>query len=235
MHTSRRGFTLIELLVVIAIIAILAAILFPVFARAKAKARQTQCLSNMKQLGLAMIAYAADYDQLLPMWMDLAHNIYATPPGTKPSDADAPATNPPGYTSWDTAIGPYLKNQQILICPDNPLGQAGNIRGYAEPQYVSGAGTEQPPNPVATVLLAEKGAYVPGAWSDAAMESFYQMGASKDYPTDLNKMPHNDGKNFAFLDGHAKWYHVDTGPFSMNPGGHGNGHCEFTTDWPPAG
>ena len=62
----KQGFTLIELLVVIAIIAILASILFPVFARAREKARQTSCLSNMKQLGLACSMYAQDYDELLP-------------------------------------------------------------------------------------------------------------------------------------------------------------------------
>src|SRR5437868_6204128 len=64
--THRRGFTLIELLVVIAIIAILAAILFPVFAQAREKARQTSCLSNLKQLSHAMLMYAGDYDELFP-------------------------------------------------------------------------------------------------------------------------------------------------------------------------
>jgi prepilin-type N-terminal cleavage/methylation domain-containing protein len=64
---TRRGFTLIELLVVIAIIAILAAILFPVFAQARAKARQTQCLSNSKQIGMAMMQYVQDYDELYPV------------------------------------------------------------------------------------------------------------------------------------------------------------------------
>jgi prepilin-type N-terminal cleavage/methylation domain-containing protein/prepilin-type processing-associated H-X9-DG protein len=234
MRTSRRGFTLIELLVVIAIIAILAAILFPVFARAKAKAQQTNCASNLKQLGLAMVAYATDYDQILPMWMDLAHNIYATPAGTKPADADTPATNPPGYASWDTALEPYLKNRQILICPSNPLGTTGDKRGYAQPVYVSGAALDQMPSATDTVVLAEKGAYVPGAWSDAAMENFNQMGANKVYPADIATLPHNDGKNFAFVDGHVKWYHANAGPFKSDPGGHGAGACQYTTDWPPA-
>ena len=65
---SRRGFTLIELLVVIAIIAILAAILFPVFSRARAKARQAACLSNMKQIALASQMYATDYDEMVPLY-----------------------------------------------------------------------------------------------------------------------------------------------------------------------
>ena len=223
MYTSRRGFTLIELLVVIAIIAILAAILFPVFARARAKARQTQCLSNMKQLGLAMIAYATDYDQFLPVWGP------ATDPGD-PSKFDP--GNPPAYTTWDTAIEPYTKNKQILICPDNPLGTNGTARGYSEPRYVSGVGTEQPPSPSDTVMLAEKGSYPPGAWADAAMETFYQMGWNTVYPKDIQKMPHNEGKNFAFVDGHVKWSKVGAGPFASNPGGNGAGACEVTADWP---
>ena len=67
----KKGFTLIELLVVIAIIAILAAILFPVFARAREKARQSTCLSNVKQIGLAILMYVQDYDERMPMLYDL--------------------------------------------------------------------------------------------------------------------------------------------------------------------
>ena len=74
----RRGFTLIELLVVIAIIAVLAAMLFPVFARARAKARQAQCLSNQKQLALALSMYAGDYDGMMPFWA-WSHNASPDP------------------------------------------------------------------------------------------------------------------------------------------------------------
>ena len=95
-----RGFTLIELLVVIAIIAILAAILFPVFARAREKARQTSCSSNMKQVQMAWMQYAADYDGGYCYW-------YLNVPNPNPVDR---------YYWWES-LQPYLKNTQILRCP----------------------------------------------------------------------------------------------------------------------
>jgi prepilin-type N-terminal cleavage/methylation domain-containing protein/prepilin-type processing-associated H-X9-DG protein len=102
-HSRRHpGFTLIELLVVIAIIAILAAILFPVFAQAREKARQISCLSNAKQIATATMMYVQDYDETFPM------NLYM---GADPG--------PCVYTAW-TAIMPYSKNNQFFNCPSNP-------------------------------------------------------------------------------------------------------------------
>src|SRR5713226_9587436 len=104
-QTGRGGFTLIELLVVIAIIAILAAILFPVFAQAREKARQTTCASNMKQMGLALEMYRQDYDSRNPNeWPWAGLNLY----------------------DWDhtflEVIAPYTKSQKIGVCPSAQSG-----------------------------------------------------------------------------------------------------------------
>ena len=98
----RRGFTLIELLVVIAVIALIAAILFPVFAQAREKARQTACLSHHKQLGTALIMYTQDYDEMFP-----AERMG----GVK--TAPDPAA---GFT-WRWALQPYVKSEKIWVCP----------------------------------------------------------------------------------------------------------------------
>jgi len=113
MQTSRRskGFTLIELLVVIAIIAILAAILFPVFAQAREKARQTACLSNMKQLGIACIQYAGDYDDtmILPYQGADCSGV----------SQSAPTTGILGYR-WQHILYPYVKSVGAYSCPTSP-------------------------------------------------------------------------------------------------------------------
>ena len=108
MRHPRRGFTLIELLVVIAIIAILAAILFPVFARAREKARQASCMSNLKQIGIAVRMYAQDHHDLLPM----ANEYPASPP-----PADGYHQGPPAI--YDV-LDPYTRNKQIFRCPSYP-------------------------------------------------------------------------------------------------------------------
>src|SRR5437660_6792 len=110
--SSKSGFTLIELLVVIAIIAILAAILFPVFAQAREKARATSCLSNFKQVGLAIEMYKQDYDGHWPLWWNGDQN-HLSPP-----DAGNPAGSIGRF--WAGAIDPYTKNNQIRKCPSDP-------------------------------------------------------------------------------------------------------------------
>jgi prepilin-type N-terminal cleavage/methylation domain-containing protein/prepilin-type processing-associated H-X9-DG protein len=109
---KQRGFTLIELLVVIAIIAILAAILMPVFARAREKARTASCQSNMKQLALALAMYVQDYDEMTPADTRL--------PTTLPAPPLPPATT----ETWAlTLIQPYIKNRQVLKCPSDPAAR----------------------------------------------------------------------------------------------------------------
>jgi len=111
--SSTSAFTLIELLVVIAIIAILAAILFPVFAKAREKARQTACISNEKQLGLAMFQYVQDADEMYPVGLINAGpaNVGGGMPGTG--------------AGWAGAISPYIKSPAMLSCPDDPTKSPG--------------------------------------------------------------------------------------------------------------
>jgi prepilin-type N-terminal cleavage/methylation domain-containing protein/prepilin-type processing-associated H-X9-DG protein len=103
------GFTLIELLVVIAIIAILAAILFPVFGRARENARKSSCQSNMKQIGLGIMQYTQDYDERLPF-----------------------RTNGSSRISWRTFIMPYVKSEQLFACPSNPNNKTASGRDKVE-------------------------------------------------------------------------------------------------------
>jgi prepilin-type N-terminal cleavage/methylation domain-containing protein/prepilin-type processing-associated H-X9-DG protein len=191
MH-GRKGFTLIELLVVIAIIAILAAILFPVFARAREKARQTSCLSNAKQITLAVMQYTQDYDECLPFYQN----------------------EPNGITNrmWYQVIYPYIMNEQVLRCPSSPsitVGYGWNIDCIG---YGSSSGVRLPPvslatlkYPSTTLLFADKGGstagyYRPSRWIGNPSTYGYL------YDTYEPQMKvHNGGPNVGFADGHAKW------------------------------
>ncbi len=118
---NSHGFTLIELLVVIAIIAILASILFPVFARARENARRSACQSNLKQIGLAMMQYAQDYDERL-----FRHRNISPPYDTCPST---------GYAAWPTFIEPYTKNWQIFQCPSIQQVYTGGCSAHNTVSY----------------------------------------------------------------------------------------------------
>ena len=183
----RKGFTLIELLVVIAIIAILAAILFPVFARARAKARQACCLSNLKQIGLGILQYAGDFDEQLP-------DPY----------------NWGGEGVWTVKIAPYLKNQQILNCPD--AKPKGTVQSYGMSWLLHyygssgrGLGGGDPLayilHPAETIMACDTEPLAPGGWYAAKSGLVYAPGHARECPPSTR---HNDMANFVFVDGHAK-------------------------------
>lgn len=184
----KRGFTLIELLVVIAIIAILAAILFPVFARAREKARQASCQSNVKQQALGCLMYAQDYDEILPM------NIW-TATGTWPQ--------PPHQRTYAHLIYPYVKNVQIFRCPSS-----GNT-GWTP----SSPGTGD----IGPILQIPYGDYGYNNWMhnrsmatvDLPAERLLCMDAQNPWNDTCQNairlcFRHNEQGNFAFVDGHVK-------------------------------
>lgn len=126
---NKKGFTLIELLVVIAIIAILAAILFPVFAQAKASAKRVACISNMKQMGTAIAMYLSDYDDTYSQAYYYRNDNGSAPDGNGVG----------GYTQWSGMLFPYVKNLDMFRCPADrsgglaPTNFVGDNRGFGVP------------------------------------------------------------------------------------------------------
>jgi len=176
------GFTLIELLVVIAIIAILAAILFPVFAKAREKARQTSCLANIKQLTLGHVMYVQDYDEILMPYRQGSSTIY-----------------------WYHIIVPYIKNTQIFVCPSRtsvtPVGY-----GYNYDIDMLSVGRVVEPSSTSILNDARNGLSHHPPMADATTLTLFLEGT---YASGTAKAPHNDGLNMSFVDGHAKWYKAE--------------------------
>ncbi len=190
------GFTLIELLVVIAIIAILAAILFPVFARAREKARQTSCLSNVKQIVLGTRMYIQDYDDTFP-FADMYWPVSAPRPWSGGSST---------YVYWPDLLYPYVMNKQVFYCPSRPgdwigyswnvaLGYVGNHPTRIGPIY-QGVKLATVRYPAETVLIADHMETYTGErlWASLAPDPAYWCEI------------HNGGWNVGLVDGHAKWY-----------------------------
>ena len=198
----RTGFTLIELLVVIAIIAILAAILFPVFARAREKARQTSCLNNIKQIGTAVMMYVQDYDEKFVTTDD--------------------------YWRWYTPMMPYVMNSQIFKCPSLG-GDAGNqytdyvINGI----FAHGIAQAKIKRAAGTIMVGERRENSPydgyhpwpsngTSWTDTS--AYTASDGHNWFVSHLSQDRHNGGCNYAFADGHGKWYNWGQ-TISPNPPG----------------
>ncbi|MHB8993989.1 MAG: type II secretion system protein [Armatimonadota bacterium] len=181
---AKRGFTLIELLVVIAIIAILAAILFPVFAKAREKARQTACLSNVKQITLGILQYCTDYDGRLPLYRPLGS---------------------PSTIFWQHLVEPYIKSTQILRCPSRqhlPLGYGYNYDIVGRILRI-----EKPAEKIVLMDSYNNLLHHPPMAGVTTFDEFLE-GMNED---GIAKAPHNEGFNAGFYDGHAKWMSASAG------------------------
>lgn len=230
-----RGFTLIELLVVIAIIAILAAILFPVFANAREKARQTACLSNQKQMGTALLLYESDYDGGAPTWSEYWWD-YAN---IAPKNVEKGVDNPGRY--WDAKLFPYVKNGDLVNasshpsagvwrCPTSPLSDTSRTYGVSmgwtydtdgnspgSYRFVFESDVEKP---AATVFVGDGG-------NDGRLRRNYtdftyciqHYGTNPPAVTTAESPElHAGGANYVFCDGHAKWVPREQAyPCATNP------------------
>jgi prepilin-type processing-associated H-X9-DG protein/prepilin-type N-terminal cleavage/methylation domain-containing protein len=193
-RTTALGFTLIELLVVIAIIAILAAILFPVFAKAREKARQISCSSNLRQLGLGYAQYVQDNDEMFPSVYDSQTNVVSAGK----------------LLFWPAAIYPYVKSAGVYRCPDDSLTNASSYvsNSFSGLQTLANVST-----PTVTILLTD-GSSSGNTAGKAVTNTATGNGLNEDYSlycqpyrmvnSDHGTPRHTGRANFLFFDGHVK-------------------------------
>lgn len=221
---KKRAFTLIELLVVIAIIAILAAILFPVFAQAKSAAKKTSCLSNNKQISLGPVMYSADNDDIMPYDTggDPGNTYYGQTYVNGALDSNAP-------TNWVRSIYPYVKNYGVYACPvaidqDRTNGWGcfdgnGKVTPFcgssAMNAIAQGKSVTSMPEPANTVVISEKSQAQKVSQSAPSWNPFNTSDCAGVIGRLANRCPtgtdgptthvNHSGGNFGFADGHAKY------------------------------
>jgi prepilin-type N-terminal cleavage/methylation domain-containing protein/prepilin-type processing-associated H-X9-DG protein len=241
----RQGFTLIELLVVIAIIAILAAILFPVFAQAREKARSISCLSNMKQIGLGIMMYTQDYDETYPVFFTNAPRV--------PSPIDP--TGPLPRWMWQISLYPYLKNWDIYFCPSAKpksanlfdrayllsygynYGYLSKLNPTGDPatggQYFSGVSVATVNRPASIVMIADNGAgdAFTAASTLGSMVNPPDAQPSSEYFYGVGSVGWGQAcNNYYAGTGGAKWANTGGFAFRHNEGGNvtfADGHAKY--------
>jgi len=231
----RSGFTLIELLVVIAIIAILAAILFPVFAQARDKARGSSCLNNEKQIMTACLQYIQDYDETWPITVpnNGASNSTFTLWTVPESVLSPPPASPQTRSSWGITLQPYIKSYQVYTCSSqndyNPFGsppsnptQAALRVGYMINGYLNCWPNGGTPQPASTIAFSEMKNGTNGYTSGFPLQTVNGCGSNSKVPAIFDPKAttqcgfgfqfqswwvHGAGSNYSYMDGHVKWVH----------------------------
>jgi prepilin-type N-terminal cleavage/methylation domain-containing protein/prepilin-type processing-associated H-X9-DG protein len=201
--SRHRGFTLIELLVVIAIIAILAAILFPVFAQVREKARAAACLSNMKQMSIGVMLYTQDYDEQLFYRAGFKNSRSGSIPNSDP-------------VRWWNLLMPYLRSGDVFRCPSDPNptpsadanSQLTIKRSFMALVSAESLSLAQVDNPSETIVIAEKWPEKTDSWIEPYLGN---LGWDPANPgrTYVTANRHQGSMNCAFFDGHAKLMRPD--------------------------